>query len=284
MPILTSTPATPPTYDFEAYYPHVNQADDFGPGFFVAFNPNAWVYRATRVGESPNSGTMIAQAGPGAGGTGVLKRLEGVAGIPYALRYSTTSALAGDVIRPPLLIAGYDPTADAGNLVGRPDFRVLWWREVWRYTGGFGDGGSGRVWSWDVANTVGVNWAQAGAAVQQHGVYGDGAGGLEYRSYSATPALVETVAIPAATLGPWILFDHQFISWAPGRAASYELRVNGATVVQRDFGTAVLPFPTVNGRRLQLNLRMTSAAGIAFCAYMHVRTGRFTIDGLELRS
>lgn len=284
MPILTSTPAALPVYDQEAFYPHIDKADDVGPGFFAGFNADRWIYRRGLV-VPPGGSTQITQVGPGVGGTGVLKRYEVAAGIAYALRFSTTSAVAGECIRPPMLFNAYDPAAAAGALVGRSDLRVFWWREVWQYTGGFGDGGCGHAWSWDVPNTAAFHWAQAGDLFQQHGIFGNGAGGLEYRSYSAAAALLETVAIPGVALGSWIMADHQFIAWAPGRAASYELRVNGASIVQRDYGSGVLPFPVATGAaRLQLSVRMSSAGGIWFLASVHVKAGRFTMDGLELRS
>lgn len=285
MPSLSAVPATPPVWDIDAYWPMMDAgSDQGGGGFFSGFNADSWGYResgrATGVGTA-NVG--VAWGGPGVGGGGVTDRMQVQFGCAYVRRFDTTGVIAGNVLRPPSWSACYDPGAAAGGMLSREDMRVHWWREVWAWTG-FGDGGSGNVWSWDLANAAAVTWAQNGSLVQQYGVYGNGVGGLEYRSYSAAAALLETVAIPGVAVNQWITFDHQHVSWAPGRPATYELRVNGTRIVQRTFGTAQLPFPATGGQRLQIVQRRLNTAGQTFCAYWRLRCGRFTMDGSEVRT
>lgn len=285
MPSLSAVPAAPPVWDLDASYPTADSNTDFGGGgFFGSPAQDGWCYRESgRATGNAIAGNGVSWAGPGAGGGGVTSRFQTFGGVAYCWRVDTTAALQGSVFRPPVWINCYDPGAAAGGMVSREDMRAFWWREVWLWTG-FGDAGNGNVFSWDVAGVGGVNWAQAGAAVLQHGVFGNGAGGLEYRCYSAAPALVDQVAIPGVAVNAWILFDHQFIAWAPGRSPTYELRVNGTRVVQRTFGTAQLPYPGTGGLRLQYVQRRNATAGQTYLAYIRARAGRFTMDGAEVRT
>lgn len=273
MSVLTATPAPVPMWVQEAYFPSFTQTD----GDLVLLNKNRWAYRAGYLNDPTTSGPMIVD-GPSAAGGGSLKRHELALGVAYALRYSGPSS---DCWRVPFIPSAINPAATIGHLITREDFRVVWYRIPIADVGGPGDGTCGHVWSWDDAGVVGINWAQGGSAVQQHGIYGNGAGGVEYRSYSSAPALLETVALPGYTPGQWNTCDHVFISSAPGRAAHYDLYLNGAHVVARDFGIAALPF--VTKARLQL-VTQTTAAIVHYYAYMHARGGRFGPDGREYLS
>lgn len=276
-PILTAVPAVPPTWELEGIWPSYTQANDFpdDPG------PAAWAWRGPGgfVNEPPSGGGAIVVSGPATGGGGVISRIESTAGVNMCVRYSTTGVVQSQTWRLPWVPSWWTPAASMGALITREDFRCCWLRECFLFNTGTGDAGCGRVLSFDAGAVAAVHWAQAGDAVQQVGVYGDGLGGLAYRSYSAAPALLETV--PLAMVAGWNVSDWILISNGAGRVASLRLKFNGVNVVQRDFGTANLPFPS-GGSRTQWVERMNNTAGQLFLNYLHLRCGRFTPEGQEL--
>lgn len=280
MPFENSLPAIVPTFEIEGFWPSYLAADEFPAGL----NVGSWAWRGPGgyFNNPPNAGGAIVVDGAAAGGAGVITRYESVGGVNLPARFSTTGAIQGQLWRLPWKPDVTNPGAvPTGALISRQDFRVNWLRECFLILAGAGDGGCGRVISLDNGTVGAVNWAQAGAAVAQFGVFGNGAGGLEYRSYSSAPALLETVALPTYIPAAWNVFDWVLVSNGPNRPATFQLIINGASALIRTFGTGVLPYENGPGR-VQWVQRMTVAAGQYFLNYLHLRCGKYKPDGTEV--
>lgn len=281
MAFESQVPALIPTWAIEGLWPSYSSQNEFPD----TPSPGSWAWRGpgSYFNNPPSSGGAVVVDGPSTGGVGAITRLESVGGVNLAARWSTTGAVVSQCWKLPWMPSVVDPGAvPLGDLLTREDFRVCWLRECFLYTTNTGDATCGRVLSFDAGSAAAVHWAQGGDAVQQCGLFGDGAGGLQYRSYSAAPALLETVAVPI--VAGWNVADWIITSSAPGRPATLQLRMNNAAAIARTFGTAVLPYENGPGRVQWVN-RMTVAGGEFYVNYLHLRCGKYDpVSGLPVSS
>lgn len=192
---------------------------------------------------------------------------------------------AGSIPSPSTCWAFLDPVAPnvtgapTGFLIGRADLRYLWIRMLVRWSGA---GAAAATSGWalcfpSVAPGAG-QWAPNGSA-SGDGIYivGDGAGAFNWEVWDASPAQLDSVALGSLDGPGWHLLDHRITGAAQGRPGSYELQLDGATVVERTYqGAAAFPYqvgPLTIGRR---------CIDTMDTAWWEVRGGPQTADGVPL--
>ena len=142
------------------------------------------------------------------------------------------------------------------------------------------------------------NWPGFGGGVVANaggfGIFGNGAGGLNFTAYDATTpgpgGVLTQVAIPAPpAAGDWQSFDFFITGGSGARDATVDVYVGGQLLP----GATQLRFTNLAGgcwwnpaatNVMQLALRhgtLGAGNGIRF-AYWRIRTGSFTRDGVEL--
>lgn len=226
----------------------------------------------------------------GAGGTPMAR----VSGVP-CVQVTTTAAGAQQRIGfAPVFSAPLTDTNLAAGSEAPSVQRVFYVRTLWRWDAIGGtppdddaglvmllDGPRVNTWVTDPANGLGGM-----------GLVGDGAGGLQYRAYAQAPAfpgnVLETVAVPAWTVGEWHLVELQLVTAAPGRDGAWAVWLDGSQVASRGFAGGLLPtygltaggLPTWHFRFARGAAQdMTDALGPTA-----IYQGRFTRDGVEVPS
>ena len=122
------------------------------------------------------------------------------------------------------------------------------------------------------------------------GIVGDGAGGWSWGMYStgASPGnIIEEVALPqVADAEDWNLFEFVVISGATLREASVELRINGATILTRDWVNAPAVPPYLSTTFVyHPSFRIGTPSGDRLMrGQVEWRNGRFLPNGSELLS
>lgn len=255
---------------------------------------NAWPNGLQTAFQSANNTNVYAPFWRGFGvagapGNDTIRIQDGVVHGTWSPGAGSFGAIATEpVFEAPLTIA----SMAAG--FGMPSLsRVFRVRAYWRWDGVGGtppDDGAG-VAMVCIGNAGGTSWPnQAANQLGAMGFFGDGAGGVRYRSFEQAPAypgnLLETVALPAWTVGEWHTVEFQMISAAPGREGSFLAIFDGSEIVSRSFASGLLPVygvepggtPTYHFRfQFRAAQQATQRLG-----GVHVQQGRFTRAGLEL--
>lgn len=118
--------------------------------------------------------------------------------------------------------------------------------------------------------------------------------GFDYISMTpgvaAPGGIIEQVAVPPAVapMGQWNTGEFWIINSAPGRNAYIVAKMNGVTIVTRNWaaGPGQLPAYTAAGYGYALRGQLQTPGPAADCSWywggVEIRMGRFTPDGLEL--
>lgn len=116
------------------------------------------------------------------------------------------------------------------------------------------------------------------------GIVGDGAGNWTWRSFgrTASPDVLETVALPAHDPTEWHTFDFVLINVGGGRVASAEVSMDGEVVVSRNWTSGtVLDAMIAADNGIMPSWRAFNQLQLLIGG-IHVRLGRFTPAGVEL--
>lgn len=299
MPLETSIGISSPSWDVDVAWPwRYNQA-----GFNVrtdtclingpAFLTGIW---GTHLGRTISS---LSQ-----GGTGVVEEMISYSGA-YAWSIHTTGAVPvhtyGFIPVIPILNASGLGPAFAGRSPG-------WNRTAWvRFTLALFPGcvlttASGIALQAAEGAILAQKWAGAGGQPNQgaFGIYGDGAGGLQFIAYDATtpgPAVaLTTAAVPApAVPNQFQTFDLFLTNAGAARTAKLDVYVDGASLA----GATGLQFTNLPGGvyfdpdtagagpgMCSLNIRNgdMGAGNRMIISEWRIRSGRYTYDGAELAS
>lgn len=109
--------------------------------------------------------------------------------------------------------------------------------------------------------------------------------GVAWASYDNAGVNIERVAVPLAALPDqtdWNLYEFIIINSGVGRDASVEARVNGTTIVTRNWTTAPALIGLTGTEFAWSMLTRIGNPGSMAIGPIRIRKGRFTPDGLEI--
>lgn len=228
----------------------------------------------------------------GQGGTGVSASRLVHRGV-IALRKSTTNVATIDGAGGIQIIPRTDRTGLVPGFVNPSFMRVNWFSVNMAMEVGTLDRNSGLIMVQNGTNQAVPFWPVAPAIVASGGIgiVGDGAGNWNWESYavSAVPwTVLESVSLAPAIADPedFHTFDFVFISATGTRPAAFQLWIDGALFLERNWetGTVLAQLGATLYRWSPIWQVGTTSDDALFMADWVYRMGRYLPDGRELLS
>lgn len=276
-------PNPPVSWDIYWTGPWVNASALFQAGVFE--DQFITTYSPDRSGVSnPRSVWGYAQGGTGATGsairyfgspviersTTVVPSVRGMNGVAFSTLQDRTQIASGYVNPSAMRVnwLSFNAAMDVGTLDRNSGIILT------------SSGGPQTAQLWPIAPSISFGTG--------FGIVGDGAGNWNFESFSGTPpaTVLESVSLAPFIADPSELttFDYVMIGCTGQRPASFELRINQVTALQRNWETGtVLPFMPTLATRWTVNLQVATPSGdrILFGQW-EWKMGRFLPDGQEL--